>query len=68
MGLGTFDAQLVLRQPLMAAGTREFLVSGTWDDPKVERVERKLGEPLPEIAADDAPASPSAAASSPVPR
>lgn len=68
VGLGTFVAQLVLRKPLMAAGTREFLVSGTWDDPKVERVERKLGEPLPEIAADDAPASPSAAASSPVPR
>jgi uncharacterized protein (TIGR02099 family) len=40
IGLGTFAAQLFLRQPLAQAGTREFHVTGTWDDPKVERVER----------------------------
>lgn len=70
VGLGTFVAQLVLRKPLMAAGTREFHVTGSWDDPKVERVERKFGEPVPEIASGDAPSSPSpsAAASAPVPR
>jgi uncharacterized protein YhdP len=49
VGLGTFIAQLVLRRPLMAAGTREFHVDGAWADPKVERVERPLGAPLPDI-------------------
>jgi uncharacterized protein YhdP len=60
VGLGSFLAQMFLRRPLMAAGTREFSVQGTWADPKVERVERKLGEPLP--SALDLP---SAAASAP---
>ncbi len=49
VGLGAFLAQLVLRKPLVQAGTREFHVSGSWDDPKVERVERKLTEPLPDL-------------------
>ena len=49
IGLGTFIAQLVLRRPLMAAGTREFHVHGPWADPKVERVERPPGAPLPDI-------------------
>jgi uncharacterized protein (TIGR02099 family) len=40
VGLGTFLAQLLLRKPMMAANTREFRVTGSWDDPKVERVER----------------------------
>ncbi len=59
VGLGTFLAQMFLRRPLMAAGTREFTVQGSWDDPKIERVERKLGEPVPEF--DTAPAAPAAA-------
>ncbi|MGZ8259880.1 MAG: YhdP family protein, partial [Caldimonas sp.] len=42
VGLGTFLAQYFLRKPLMAASTREFRVTGRWDDPKVERVERSL--------------------------
>ena len=54
VGLGTFLAQVFLRRPLTAAGTREFHVSGPWDDPKVEKVERKPDAPVPEI---DAPAS-----------
>ncbi len=49
IGLGTFLAQVFLRKPLMQAGTREFHVSGPWADPKVERVERKPGEALPDI-------------------
>lgn len=49
IGLGTFLAQIFLRKPMMQAGTREFRVSGPWADPKVERVERKPGDPLPEI-------------------
>jgi uncharacterized protein (TIGR02099 family) len=40
LGLGTFLAQYFLRKPLMAANTREFHVTGPWDDPKVDRVER----------------------------
>ncbi len=40
VGLGTFLAQYFLRAPLIAASTREFHVTGPWDDPKVERVER----------------------------
>jgi uncharacterized protein (TIGR02099 family) len=56
VGLGTFLAQLVLRRPMMAANTREFHVTGSWDDPKVEKVERKAdAEPPP--AASSSPAS-----------
>jgi uncharacterized protein YhdP len=62
VGLGSFVAQLFLRRPLMAASTREFTVQGSWAEPKVERVERKLGEPLPEQL--DAPAQPAAAPAS----
>jgi uncharacterized protein (TIGR02099 family) len=40
VGLGTFLAQLLLRQPMMAAGTREFSVTGPWADPRVQRLER----------------------------
>jgi uncharacterized protein (TIGR02099 family) len=57
IGLGTFLAQLLLRKPLMAAGTREFHVSGGWGDPKVERVERRPGAPLPDVGAPPAAAS-----------
>ena len=57
VGLGTFLAQVFLRRPLMAASTREFTVQGSWADPKVERVERKLGEPLPDIDPPAASAS-----------
>ncbi len=57
VGLGTFLAQVFLRRPLMAASTREFTVQGSWADPKVERVERRIDAPLPEL---DAPAAASA--------
>ncbi len=56
IGLGTFVAQLVLRRPLMLAGTREFHVSGSWAAPKVERIERLPGAKLPEDAPPTAPA------------
>jgi uncharacterized protein (TIGR02099 family) len=49
VGLGTFLAQLVLRRPLVQAGTREFHVSGSWADPKVERIERKFNDPVPAV-------------------
>jgi uncharacterized protein (TIGR02099 family) len=51
IGIGTFLAQVFLRKPLTQAGTREFLVTGTWTDPKVERVQRKFGDPVPEMDA-----------------
>ena len=60
VGLGTFVAQLFLRRPLMAASTREFTVQGGWDEPKVERVERRLTAPLPEIEPPQSPAAASA--------
>ncbi|URI10454.1 TIGR02099 family protein [Aquincola tertiaricarbonis] len=49
VGLGSFVAQMFLRKPLMAASTREFHISGTFTDPKVEKVARALDAPLPEI-------------------
>ncbi|WP_164886620.1 YhdP family protein [Piscinibacter defluvii] len=56
LGLGTFLAQVFLRRPLIQAGTREFHVSGSWDDPKVEKVERKPGDEVPDVdAAASAP-------------
>ena len=42
LGLGTFLAQVFLRKPLAQASAREFHITGTWADPQVERVERKL--------------------------
>ncbi len=42
IGLGTFLAQYFLQKPIAEASTREFRVTGPWDDPKVERVERSM--------------------------
>lgn len=39
IALGAFLAQLILSRPVAAANTREFHISGRWDDPKVEKVE-----------------------------
>jgi uncharacterized protein (TIGR02099 family) len=41
IGLGTFLAQMFLRQPLMRAATQEFQIDGTWADPRITRVNRK---------------------------
>ena len=40
IGLGTFLAQFLLRQPLQSAATQQFHITGTWADPQVEKVER----------------------------
>lgn len=40
IGLGSFLAQLLLREPMKAATTREFRVTGSWTDPLVEPVAR----------------------------
>lgn len=51
VGIGSFLAQLILRRPLIESATQEFVVDGTWLDPKVTRVPRKSAtqtEPQPE--------------------
>jgi uncharacterized protein (TIGR02099 family) len=53
IGLGTFLAQYLLRQPLQQAGTREFRVHGPWEKPQVDPVERRAA---PAAAASDAAA------------
>ncbi|WP_428415855.1 YhdP family protein [Methylibium sp.] len=55
VGLGSFVAQWLLRRPIMNAGTREFHVTGPWAEPKVERIERKLGDAVPTDEAASAP-------------
>jgi len=44
IGLGTFLAQLLLSKPMAEAGTREFHITGSWDDPKVEKLENPRSE------------------------
>ncbi len=41
IGIGTFLAQLVLRDSLQKVLTYEYKVSGTWDDPVITKIERK---------------------------
>ena len=41
IGLGSFLAQFLLRQPLQSAGTQQFRVTGSWADPQVAKVERE---------------------------
>jgi len=38
IGLSTFIAQLVLKQPLSRANTQEFSIDGTWAEPKVTKL------------------------------
>ncbi|MFP5466101.1 MAG: YhdP family protein [Gammaproteobacteria bacterium] len=54
VGLGTFLAQLLLRQPLQSATTQQFHITGGWDDPKVE----KIGRQPPVAPPREAPAVP----------
>ena len=56
VGIGSFLAQLFLRDPLIRAFTFEYDISGSWQDPKVVKVERKPGEPLPAVHVPAAPA------------
>jgi uncharacterized protein YhdP len=63
IGLGTFLAQLFLREPLIAANTREFHVTGPWADPQVETVARQPGQAAPRI--DPAPSAPGATSAPP---
>jgi len=60
VGLGAFLAQLILRKPVAAAGTSEFHITGTWDEPKVDKVERQRGPEAPAPAASPAASAASA--------
>ena len=51
IGVGSFLAQLFLREPLMRAFTHEYKITGPWKDPVVTKVERKF---------DNAPKAPGA--------
>ena len=51
IGLGTLLAQWALREPLIAANTRELHITGSWADPDVRRIERNA------VAAAPAPAA-----------
>ena len=42
VGLGSFLAQLFLRNPLIKAATQEFQIEGSWSDPRISRVERRI--------------------------
>ncbi len=41
IGVATFLAQMVLRQPLVAVATQQFRVDGTWSDPRITRLPRR---------------------------
>jgi uncharacterized protein (TIGR02099 family) len=66
LGLGTFLAQLFLRNPLIKAATQEFHVDGTWADPRVTRVGRSGAPATPADPAAPAPATAAASAPAPV--
>jgi uncharacterized protein (TIGR02099 family) len=57
LGLGTLLTQLFLQRPLAEAATREFRITGGWDDPQVHTVDRRTrSRPRP----DDDTATPTA--------
>ena len=63
IGLGALFAQWALREPLMAAATREFHITGSWAEPQVQTVERALGTLLPSAGPTTAATSTSASTS-----
>lgn len=58
VGLGTFLAQMFLRKPLIEAATQEFHIDGSWVDPKITKMERK-------VASDSLPKSGTPGSSAP---
>ena len=59
IGLGTFLAQFLLREPLQSATTQQFHVSGSWADPKVEKIEQP--KPSKDPVKAEQPAAPAPA-------
>jgi len=54
IGLGTLFAQWMLREPLIAAGTSELRITGSWAEPQVQRVDRRGEAPAAEPASSPA--------------
>jgi uncharacterized protein YhdP len=52
IGVGTFLAQMFLRDPLMKAFTFEYQVTGPWKDPVVTKLARKNMNPSGEAGAE----------------
>ncbi|WP_137922392.1 YhdP family protein [Hydrogenophaga sp. 2FB] len=55
IGLGTFLAQYLLRQPLQSAATQQFRITGSWADPQVDKIERVTPTPVSAAPRDPAP-------------
>lgn len=55
IGLGALFAQWALREPLIAANTSEWQVTGSWADPDVRRIERAADAPPPGASAPPRP-------------
>ncbi|HYF17205.1 MAG TPA: YhdP family protein [Ramlibacter sp.] len=53
IGLGTFLAQIFLREPLARAATQQFQIDGTWTDPRVTRLPRNEPRPPDTAGADN---------------
>lgn len=47
-GLYALVASTLLRQPIQDANTQELLVEGTWQAPRVSKIDRRTGKPLPQ--------------------
>ena len=47
IGVGTFLAQLFLREPLIRAFTYEYAITGPWQEPVVTKLGRNIGAPTP---------------------
>jgi uncharacterized protein (TIGR02099 family) len=57
VGLSTFLAQLILRRPFIDAITQEFQIDGSWTDPKINKVDRKIKVVTPSQTTSSAPES-----------
>jgi uncharacterized protein YhdP len=55
IGLGTFLAQMFLRQPLIRANTQEFQINGSWYDPHITQIPHKPVEGAADGAAETRP-------------
>jgi len=55
IGLGSFLAQMILRNPLIRAATQEFHIDGTWADPRVTRVDRRAAAAAASVPATSTP-------------
>jgi uncharacterized protein (TIGR02099 family) len=55
IGVGTFLAQLVLRDPLMKAFTHEYKMTGTWSDPIVSQIDNPAKQPKTPVVNTEKP-------------